>query len=76
MENVEVSPGALLWWPQATYHLQDRYPVNLAITLNATAEEPWYLLTNLERASSAVRWYEQRFRCEELFRDVMALRPY
>jgi hypothetical protein len=70
LENVEVSRGALLWWPRATYHLQHHYPVNLAITLNATTEEPWYLLTNLARASSAVRWYERRFRCEELFRDV------
>ena len=44
--------------------------MNLAITINATAEEPWYLVTNLKRASSAVRWYERRFRCEELFRDM------
>ena len=70
LEKVEVLPGTLLWWPQAVYHLQYRYRVNLAITLNATATEPWYLLTNLDRASSAVHWYERRFRCEELFRDV------
>jgi len=70
LEGVQVSPGALLWWPQIRYQQKERYPVNLAIAHNALAEEPWYLLTNLQRASSAVRWYERRFRCEELFRDV------
>jgi len=42
----------------------------LAITRNATAPEAWYLLTNLSRADSAVCWYERRFRCEELFKDI------
>lgn len=68
--GIEVLRGALLWWPRTYYQKTERYPVNLAITLNASAEEPWYLVTNLTRASSAVRWYERRFRCEELFRDL------
>jgi hypothetical protein len=68
--EISVSRGALLWWPRTIYHKTNCYLVNLAITLNATAEEPWYLITNLARASSAVRWYERRFRCEELFRDL------
>jgi hypothetical protein len=68
--NIPVSRGALLWWPRAIYHKTKRCLVNLAITLNGRADEPWYLITNLARASSAVRWYERRFRCEELFRDL------
>jgi len=70
LSGIRVLRGAQLWWPGAYYHKQERYRVNLAITLNATAEEPWYLVTNLQRAASAVRWYERRFRCEELFRDT------
>ena len=62
--------GTLLWWPRTYYQKTERYVVNLAITINATAKEPWYLVTNLKRASSTVRWYEHRFRCEELFRDL------
>ncbi len=68
--GISVTRGGQLWWPRTYYHKTKRYPVNLAITLNATANEPWYLATNLKRASSAVRWYERRFRCEELFRDL------
>ncbi len=68
--DIPVTRGAQLWWPRTYYQKTKRCLVNLAITLNATAEEPWYLVTNLKRASSAVRWYERRFRCEELFRDL------
>jgi hypothetical protein len=70
LSGVSLGRGALLWWPKALYHSTESYPVNLAITLNATAEEPWYLVTNLKCGSTAVRWYERRFRCEELFKDV------
>lgn len=70
LSGVQVRRGELLWWPKALYHAQQPCRVNLAITLNATAEEPWYLLTNLQRGLTTVAWYERRFRCEELFRDV------
>lgn len=70
LSDVSVGRGALHWWPRALYHSTESYPVNLAITLNATADEPWYLATNLERALTAVHWYERRFRCEELFKDI------
>jgi hypothetical protein len=68
--DIPVTRGALLWWPRTIYQKSKRLRVNLAITLNATADEPWYLVTNLKRAATAVRWYERRFRCEELFRDL------
>jgi len=70
LDGITIARGALLWWPRTHYQKTKRYSVNLAITINATAKEPWYLVTNLKRASSAVRWYERRFRCEELFRDM------
>ena len=70
LADIPVARGALLWWPRTYYQKTQRCLVNLGITLNATAEEPWYLVTNLKRASSALRWYERRFRCEELFRDL------
>ena len=68
--EVSVSKGSLLWWPRIRYQQSERYQVNLAITRNAIAQEPWYLVTNLSRADTAVYWYERRFRCEELFRDM------
>lgn len=70
LRDIPMAKGQQRWWPRVYYHQRQRYRVNLAITRNATAEEPWYLVTNLKRASSAVRWYERRFRCEELFRDL------
>ena len=70
LSGIDVARGALLWWPRTYYQKTKPYLVNLAVTLNATAQEPWYLVTNLKRACSAVRWYERRFRCEEPFRDL------
>lgn len=68
--EVSVGKGTLLWWPRIRYQQTERYETNLAITRNAVAQEPWYLVTNLSRAATAVHWYERRFRCEELFRDL------
>lgn len=70
LRDLPVPRGVQLWWPQVAYHQVARYRANLAITRNASAEEPWFLATNLSRAETAVRWYERRFRCEELFRDL------
>ena len=70
LANVTVRRGELLWWRNIYYHKREHFRTNLAVTLNATAEEPWYLVTNLTRAAAAVFWYERRFRCEELFRDI------
>ena len=70
LANWAVQRGTLHWWPHTLFHRKERYPVKIAIALNHTAEEPWFLVTNLSRAVSAVRWYERRFRCEELFRDI------
>jgi hypothetical protein len=70
LAGIAVRRGALLWWPKVAYHQEAQLVSNLAIALNATAQEPWFLLTNLPRAATSVRWYERRFRCEELFRDV------
>mgnify|MGYP000908887043 FL=1 len=70
LANIKVRRGELLWWGHVAYHKQECYRTNLAMALNATAKEPWYLLTNLGRAATAVAWYERRFRCEELFKDI------
>ena len=70
LKGFTLDRGAQVWWPGALYHQTARYRLNIAITRNATAEEPWYLATNLPRAEMAVYWYERRFRCEELFRDL------
>lgn len=68
--RLPVQPGTLRGFSDVLYHQQKRLRVRLAVTHDLEADEPWYLLTNLSRADSAVRWYERRFRCEELFRDL------
>jgi hypothetical protein len=70
LNQFAVKPGALIWWRGVLCHKHHGHLTNLAISRNATAKEPWYLLTNLKRADSAVCWYERRFRCEELFKDL------
>jgi hypothetical protein len=70
LNQFPVKRGALIWWPNVRCHKNHGHLTNLVITRNATAQEPWYLLTNLNRADTAVLWYERRFRCEELFRDI------
>jgi hypothetical protein len=70
LAQVSIRRGQLLWWPKTIYQQEERYRVNLALTWNGLAAEPWYLLTNLHRGAPAVKWYERRFRCEELFRDL------
>jgi hypothetical protein len=70
LDQIQMPSGAQYWWPHAICHREQHCPVNLVITHDARASEPWYLLTNLQRASTAVRCYERRFRCEELFRDL------
>lgn len=70
LSDVKVRRGELIWWRHALYHAHEPCKVNLVITLNDTAEEPWYLLTNLKRGATTLHWYERRFRCEELFRDI------
>jgi len=70
LADVPIRRGGLVWWSKVRYHKDAQYGANLAVVLNATATEPWFLLTNLHRAATAVRWYERRFRCEELFRDI------
>ena len=70
LAGLKVLPGTLRGWRDTAYHQQERHRVRLVVTHSFEASEPWYLVTNLGRADSAVRWYERRFRCEELFRDL------
>lgn len=70
LADISMRRGGLVWWPKVRYHSAAQYVANLAVALNATAKEPWFLLTNLHRATTTVGWYERRFRCEELFRDI------
>jgi hypothetical protein len=70
LADLEVLPGTLHSWRDTLYHKQERHRVRLVVTHSIEADEPWYLVTNLSRGDSAVHWYERRFRCEELFRDL------
>lgn len=68
--ELSLAPGSLQGYSDVVYGRSARLRVRLALARSPEAEEPWYLVTNLSRADSALRWYERRFRCEELFRDL------
>jgi len=42
LAQVSIRRGQLLWWPQTIYQQEERYRVNLALTWDGLAAEPWY----------------------------------
>jgi len=63
-------PGWTSRWDQVLYHKMMRVEVSLVLTHKEPAPEPWYLVTNLERSSQAVKAYQRRGWIEEQFRDA------
>ena len=54
----------------AVYHKSARVQANLVVAHAEPAPEPWYLVTNLQRATAAVKAYRRRCWIEEHFRDA------
>ena len=52
------------------YHRRAQVPVNLVVTHEEPAPEPWYLITNVAGVQPVVKWYRQRMAIEESFRDA------
>jgi hypothetical protein len=57
-------------WREVFYHKTARVPVSLVVAHAEPAPEPWYLITNLQRAKAAVQAYRRRAWIEEHFRDA------
>jgi len=57
-------------WRRVLYHKTARVVANLVVRHAEPAPEPWYLVTNLQRARAAVRAYRRRAWIEEHFRDA------
>ena len=62
--------GQVRFWREVFYHRTARVPVSLVVAHAEPAPEPWYLVTNLERAKAAVQAYRRRAWIEEHFRDA------
>ena len=68
--NIARGRGQIRFYGQALYHRSARVPVNLVVAHAEPAPEPWYLITNLERATAALKAYRRRAWIEEHFRDA------
>lgn len=77
-------PGQIRWSPLVRYALYHGRPTDLLINLalcwrlpphqarnprHRDPKEPWYLVTSLGNAGSAVAWYQQRGWIEQSFKD-------
>jgi len=58
-------------WGQVLLTLEAPFPTRLVTTWARRAEQPWYLVTNLEQIpQKIVRLYQRRMWIEEMFRDL------
>jgi len=58
-------------WGEVCLTRENRLRVRLVTTWSQAAEEPWYLVTNLERIPQTItRLYLRRMWIEEMFRDL------
>ena len=62
--------GKIRLYHEVLYHKTARVPLKLVVAHAEPAAEPWYLATNLRRASSAVKAYRRRVWIEQHFRDL------
>lgn len=46
------------------------YPIHLACAWAVGSDEPWFIATNLPQPIQALKEYQRRFGCEELFSDL------
>jgi hypothetical protein len=74
--NVPRKADCTQCWEHVLYHKTMRVSVSLVVTHREPAPEPWYLVTNLDRASQAVKVYERRVWIEEHFPAFVAVGYY
>lgn len=65
-----VKTGRTKLLPGMRYRADQAVTVNLVLTRQAGAKEPWYLATSLTDPTNARHRYEQRFQIEETFKDA------
>ncbi len=65
-----VKTGRTKLLPTVRYRSDHAVTVNLVLTRQAGATEPWYLATSLTDPTDARHRYEQRFQIEETFKDA------
>jgi len=75
LRQLKIKVGQVKWFKAISYR-QDGIvkKVNLAVTLAAPKvgeeSDPWLLVTNLRKASTAISHYQLRFDIEEWFKDL------
>jgi hypothetical protein len=69
LDEIDLQPGDCLSLPDVTV-TQDKYgPVLVVAWWRKDAQEPLYLVSNMELAKEACYWYGKRFRIETFFSD-------
>ena len=66
---VNILLGQTKWLPLVSYTQTHQVGTNLVATWAVGEKEPWYLVTNLESSSEAIRLYKKRMGIEEMFGD-------
>lgn len=62
-------PGPLVAFPQAAMTREAYGPILLLCCWATGYQEPWYLVSNMDTAEEAARWYAKRCRIEPFFSD-------
>ncbi len=68
-EDVGITPGERISWPEVTFTRQGYGPVHAIAWWEKGYADPIYLVTNFELVAEACYWYAKRFRIETFFSD-------
>jgi hypothetical protein len=56
--------------PEICLTMGDLFPCHVACAWAVGSDEPWFIATNLDQPVLALKEYQRRFACEELFSDL------
>jgi len=71
LKQLKLTPEIPYWYPRITYRADRAVTgINLAAVVATGSDDPWFLVTNLIKAETAIARYESRFQIEEWFKDV------
>ena len=70
LNQISPRPGNRYAIPDLRLGMSEFFTFNLACAWASSADEPWFIATNLDNPILALKEYARRFACEELFSDL------
>lgn len=70
LAKLALKAGKQQWFTGVSYRADGLVKTNLAAVVAEGSDDPWFLVTNLRKVSTAISRYESRFQIEEWFKDV------